>query len=49
MRRNYKPEIRECSPADVTEIDTFPELIAVDPNYATYPGREKWIAGTGSE
>ena len=49
MRRNYKPEIHECSPADVTEIDTFPELIAVDATYASYPGREKWIAGTGSE
>ena len=42
MRKNYKPEIRECSREDITEIDTFIELIAVDPSYARYPGYQEY-------
>lgn len=42
MRKNYRPEIRECSPEDITEIDTFIELIAADPSYAKYPGYEEY-------
>ena len=42
MRKNYKPEIRECSPEDITEIDTFLELIAADPSYARYPGYQEY-------
>ena len=42
MRKNYRPEIRECRPSDITEIDTFVELIAADPSYATYPGYEQF-------
>ena len=42
MRKNYRPEIRECRPTDITEIDTFVELIAADPDYAEYPGHEEF-------
>ena len=41
-RRNYHTEVRECGPADVQEIDTFPELVAADPSYAEYPGYEQF-------
>ena len=39
-RKNYSLEIRECKPSDITEIDNFSELVAVDPSYANYPGHE---------
>ena len=41
-RRNYRTEVRECGPADIREIDTFPELVAADPSYAEYPGYEQF-------
>ena len=42
MRKNYRPEIHECRPTDITEIDTFVELITADPDYAEYPGHEEF-------
>ncbi len=41
-RKNYKIEIRKCHKSDIIEIDNFIELIAVDPNYANYPGHEDY-------
>ena len=41
-RKNYSLEIRECKPSDITEIDNFSELVAVDPSYANYPGHEEF-------
>ena len=34
---NYKVKIHECSKGDVVEIDTFQELVAIDPSYKNYP------------
>ena len=42
-RKNYKIEIRKCHKSDIIEIDNFIELIAADPSYATYPGREAFM------
>ena len=42
MRKNYRLEVRECAPSDVTEIDTFVELVAADPSYERYPGYEQF-------
>jgi len=33
----YKVKIHECSKGDVVEIDTFQELVAIDPSYKNYP------------
>ena len=33
---NYKVKIHECQKADVVEIDSFQELIAIDPTYKHY-------------
>ena len=42
LRKNYRLEVRECAPSDVTEIDTFVELVAADPSYEKYPGWEQF-------
>ena len=42
MKKNYKVEIRKCHKSDIIEIDNFVELIAVDPSYAQYPGKEAY-------
>ena len=42
LRKNYRLEVRECAPSDVTEIDTFVELVAADPSYEKYPGYEQF-------
>ena len=34
-KNNYEVHVRECSFEDITEIDTFNELKAIDPLYAT--------------
>lgn len=41
-KKNYKLEIRKCHKSDIIEIDNFIELIAVDSNYADYPGYEEY-------
>ena len=41
-KKNYKLEIRTCHKSDIIEIDNFIELIAVDSNYADYPGYEEY-------
>lgn len=33
-RKDFHIEVRECRKSDVTEIDTYEELLAVDPSYA---------------
>lgn len=35
-KNNYNVEVRECDFKDITEIDTFSELKAVDKSYETY-------------
>ena len=35
-KKDFRIEIRECAKSDVTEIDTFDELKAFDPNYINY-------------
>ena len=40
--KNYKIEVRECQPDDVTEIDNFSELLALDDSYANYPRHEEF-------
>ena len=33
---DYKVYVRECSMDDVAEIDTFEELVQIDPSYASW-------------
>ena len=40
--KNYRIEIRECNKKDITEIDNFSELCAVDYSYSNYPGHENY-------
>lgn len=40
--KNYKIEVRECQADDVTEIDNFSELLALDDSYANYPRHEEF-------
>mgnify|MGYP002623739168 CR=1 FL=1 len=35
--KDYKVKIHECGKGDVVEIDTFRELVAIDPSYKNYP------------
>ena len=42
MKKNYKIEIRSIHKLDIAEIDSFNELVSVDPSYATYPGYEEF-------
>ena len=42
-RKNYQLEIRKCHKSDILEIDNFIELIAVDGNYAKYPGHTEYM------
>ena len=37
---NYKIEIKECRKEDILEIDTFDELVAIDPSYKGYKSEE---------
>lgn len=37
---HYTVHVRECAFDDVVEIDTFEELVQVDPSYATYDGQD---------
>ena len=39
-RKNYHVEVRTIHKSDIAEIDTFEELVSVDPSYETYPGHE---------
>ena len=41
-KKNYRIEIKPCSKADITEIDNFSELIALDSSYDKYPGYDKF-------
>lgn len=41
-KKNYKVEIRPCHKSDITEIDNFYELLAVDSSYENYPGHENF-------
>ena len=41
-KKNYKVEIRTCLKSDITEIDNFSELLAIDESYNNYPGSEKF-------
>ena len=36
LKDRYRVEIRPCSEEDITEIDTFAELKALDPSYENY-------------
>lgn len=41
-KKNYKIEINSCHKNDLTEIDTFQELISLDNTYKDYPGHEDY-------
>ena len=41
-RKNYHVEVRTIHKSDIAEIDTFEELISVDPSYESYPGHEEF-------
>lgn len=41
-KKNYRIEINNCHKEDLTEVDSFQELIALDESYASYPGHEDY-------
>jgi CTP:phosphocholine cytidylyltransferase-like protein len=46
-RKNYHVEVRTIHKSDIAEIDTFEELVSVDPSYETYPGHEAFETKLG--
>lgn len=41
-KKDFKIEIRNCYKTDVTEIDNFSELVALDSSYKDYPDHDKY-------
>lgn len=41
-KKNYHVEVKECLKTDITEIDNFSELVAIDSSYADYPDSDKY-------
>jgi len=48
-RKNYHVEVRTIHKSDIAEIDTFEELISVDPSYESYPGHEEFETKFGKK
>ncbi len=42
FKKDFRIELHLCQKQDITEIDAFHELVAIDPSYADYPGHEKY-------
>jgi hypothetical protein len=38
-KEHYHVKIHECQPGDVVEIDSFHELVALDPSYKGYKSK----------
>ena len=41
-KKNYRIEIKHCHKTDITEIDNFSELVALDSSYEKYPGYDQF-------